>query len=150
MKGDKWTLHRKTDGSRLADLVIYDWDFPWVNARVEAAEGLVDLRPLFTEEVACLKRADDDVDSWELAYEAVRGAVTLRDPEGTDIPEFLLHVDGARPGGAGTTSRSTTTRAIVGSRRGLGRPSRPRADGRQREGAPGRFAGPGSGCASGR
>jgi hypothetical protein len=29
VKGDKWTLHRKTDGSRPADLVIYDCDLPW-------------------------------------------------------------------------------------------------------------------------
>jgi hypothetical protein len=94
VKGDKWTLHRKSDGSRLADLVIYDWDFPWVNAKVESPAGLDELRPLFDAELALLERIEDLVDEWEAAEEAVRAAVILRYPEGNEVPEFLLHLQG--------------------------------------------------------
>jgi hypothetical protein len=94
VKGDKWTLHRAGDGSRLADLVIYDWDFPWVNAKVEHVDGLDEFRPLFDAEVALLERVDDHVDAWEAAAGAVRAAVSLRYPEGNAVPEFLMHIQG--------------------------------------------------------
>jgi hypothetical protein len=88
--GEVWTLHRRGDGRALADLVITGGDFPWLNARVEPGDGFEDLRPMFAEE---LRRLDDD-ESWEEAYDAVRAAVTLRYPDGRDVPEFLLHVEG--------------------------------------------------------
>jgi hypothetical protein len=52
------------------------------------------VRPLFANELHLLDSIDDDVESWELAYEAIRNTVTLRYPEGHEVPEFLLHLDG--------------------------------------------------------
>jgi hypothetical protein len=92
--GDEWGLYRAGDGVRVAALVVYDWDFPWVNAKVRALDGLSGLLPLFAEEVARLEDVDGDVGGWDRAYEAVRAAVWLRDPEGRDVPEFLLHLEG--------------------------------------------------------
>jgi hypothetical protein len=94
--GDRtWTLRRRHDGQVLADLVVTGDDFPWLNARVNPREGLADVRPLFAEDLRLLDRIDDDVESWERAYRAIRQAVTLRDPEGHEVREFLLHIDGA-------------------------------------------------------
>lgn len=63
-----WTLHRCDDGELLADFVVTGGDFPWLHGRVRAYEGLAGVRPLFAEE--------------------------LRYPDGREVPEFLLHVDG--------------------------------------------------------
>ncbi|MEV6374763.1 hypothetical protein [Micromonospora musae] len=92
--GSAWTLHRRDDGRVLADLVVTGGDFPWLNARVDQREGLAEVRPLFAEELRLLDAGDVAVEAWESAYEAIRNAVTLRSPEGHDVPEFLLHIDG--------------------------------------------------------
>jgi hypothetical protein len=89
-----WTLHRRDDDGVLADLVVTGGDFPWLNARVDPREGLAGVRPLFAEELRLLDGIDEDVESWERAYEAVRNAVTLRYPDGQEVPEFHLHLDG--------------------------------------------------------
>jgi hypothetical protein len=92
--GAVWTLWRRDDGRKIADLVVTSGDFPWLTARIDPGEGFEDVRPLFAEELLRLDRTDGDVKSWEQAYDAVRAAVTLRYPEGHDVPEFLLHIDG--------------------------------------------------------
>jgi hypothetical protein len=87
-----WQLYQ---GDRLiATLTVTDADFPWLNATVQALEGFEDVRPLFARELELLNQLDDDVDTWESAYGAVRAAVTLKYPDGNDVPEFLLHIDG--------------------------------------------------------
>jgi hypothetical protein len=87
-------LRRRDDGRKLADLVVVDGDFPWLNARVDPLEGLEDVLPLFAEELLRLEHIDDDAESWEQAYDAVRATVTLFYPGGSQVPEFLLHIDG--------------------------------------------------------
>lgn len=93
-RGRSWTLHRRDDGRLLARLVVTFLDFPWLNARVAAGDGFAEVRPLFDTELRLLYDAEDQVDSWERAYHALRAAVALRCPDGQDIPEFLLHIEG--------------------------------------------------------
>lgn len=89
---ETWTLHR---GDQLvARLVVTGGDFPWLNARVEACDGFAEVRPLFVEELRLMNDADRDGTAWGAQYEAIRRSVTLRYPDGRDVPEFLLHVDG--------------------------------------------------------
>ena len=53
------------------------------------------LRPAApAEELLRLNRIDDDAESWEQAYDAVLAVVTLWNPQGHEVPEFLLHIDG--------------------------------------------------------
>ncbi|WP_247675084.1 hypothetical protein [Micromonospora sp. M51] len=66
----------------------------WLNARVDRREGLAEVRTLFAKELRLLDGVDEDAESWERAYEAVRNTVTLRYPDGQEVPEFLLHIDG--------------------------------------------------------
>jgi hypothetical protein len=67
--------------------------------------GLEAVRPLFAEELRALEHVDDDLGSWQAAYDRIRRAVSLLYPDGRPVPEFLPHVDGEDAGGAGATSR---------------------------------------------
>jgi hypothetical protein len=87
-----WRLYR---GDQLiATLTVTDADFPWLNATVETLEGFEEVRHLFAHELQLLDHLDDHVDAWDNAYDAIRSTVTLKYPDGKDIPEFLLHIDG--------------------------------------------------------
>ncbi len=55
--------------------------------------GFEEVQPLFDEELRLLDDVDNTADAWEAAYEKVRAAVTLRYPDGGEVPEFLLHID---------------------------------------------------------
>jgi hypothetical protein len=87
-----WRLMRGEEP--LADLVVTDGDFPWLYARIRAMPGFAAIRPLFEEELRAMENMDDDPDSWEAAYEGIRSAVSLLYPDGSPVPEFLLHIDG--------------------------------------------------------
>ncbi len=78
----------------LAELIVTGGDFPWLNARIRAMPGFEAVRPLFEEELRALEHIDDDLGSWQAAYDRIRRAVSLLYPEGRPVPEFLLHVDG--------------------------------------------------------
>jgi hypothetical protein len=78
----------------VAELVVDGGDFPWLNARVQAAPGFEEIRPLFEEELRLLDNIDENVQAWEAAYENIRRTVHLRYPEGRQVPEFLLHIRG--------------------------------------------------------
>jgi hypothetical protein len=91
-QGETWTLH--SHDRLLAELVVTGSDFPWLYARVEPHDGWSAVQPLFAEELRGLDQIDDETASWEAAYDAVREAVVLRYPDGKEVPEFLLHVDG--------------------------------------------------------
>jgi hypothetical protein len=90
-----WRLHRGDE--LIAELHVTDSDFPWLIARVEARPGYATVRPLFDEEIACMKRElagdPDGTDAWEAAYRRIRAAVRLTDPDGKDVPEFLMHIE---------------------------------------------------------
>lgn len=92
-RGQTWSLYRGEE--LVADLVVTGSDLPWLNAEVRPCGGFEDVRPLFDEELRLLDDVDNHVDAWEAAYQQVRETVTLKYPEGSDVPEFLLHIDGA-------------------------------------------------------
>ncbi|MEU7901927.1 hypothetical protein [Actinoplanes sp. NPDC049118] len=93
MPAGDWRLHAVADDALLGEMTIYEYDFPWLYAKLAAAPAFAPLRPLFVEE-ARLARSDDFGDAWEAAYARVRAAAYLVDPDGTRVPEFLLHIDG--------------------------------------------------------
>jgi hypothetical protein len=78
----------------IAEFVVTGGDFPWLNARVRAMPGFEEVRPLFEQELRAVEQIDDDVGSWQAAYDRIRSTVSLLHPEGHPVPEFLLHVDG--------------------------------------------------------
>jgi hypothetical protein len=90
--GETWRLYREQE--LLGELVVTDADFPWLNARFQAAPAFETVRPLFEEELRLADAVDDDVDAWQAAYARVRDAVSLAAPGGRRVPEFLLHIQG--------------------------------------------------------
>ncbi|MGW6131060.1 hypothetical protein ACWFNE_13625 [Cellulomonas sp. NPDC055163] len=89
-----WQLHH---GDRVvASLHVTEADFPWLRARVEPAAGFDDLAPLLAEEARLADALDDEVSAaWEAAHDRLRAATRLTRPDGRDVPEYLLHVDGS-------------------------------------------------------
>ncbi|MDG4772935.1 hypothetical protein [Solwaraspora sp. WMMD792] len=93
--GASWSL-RDHDGVLLADLAVTDGDFPWLYATLRPTEAFASLRPIFDAELRAMRVVEDGPDdgAWERAYQQVRAAVVLIDPDGVAVPEFLLHVEG--------------------------------------------------------
>jgi hypothetical protein len=83
-----WRLYRREE--LIAELVVTGGNFPWLEARVEPRPGLEALRPLLDEEVALV----DDDERWTEVHLRLRRRLRLVDPDGREVPEFLLHIDG--------------------------------------------------------
>lgn len=93
MSGEVWVLG---DGRRaIAELVVDGGDFPWLHARVVRLPGFEAVAPLFEAELELTGSLGQD-DAWAEAYEQVRSATTLTEPDGTPVPEYLLHIEADR------------------------------------------------------
>ena len=90
--GEVWRLFRGEE--LLGELTVTDIDFPWLHARFDARPAFEGLRPLFVEELSLVESEQDDADAWDALYKRIREEVKLRYPDGRDVPEFLLHIDG--------------------------------------------------------
>jgi hypothetical protein len=88
-----WQLVRPR-GELLAELVVNDSDFPWLNAKIRPAAGFEDVRPLFEDELRWLHALDGGHGQWNAAYRRIRETVRLLAPDGHPVPEFLLHIEG--------------------------------------------------------
>jgi Ser/Thr protein kinase RdoA (MazF antagonist) len=94
LRGEVWQLHH--GGRVVASLHVTEADFPWLRARVEPAPGFDAVAPLLAEESRLADALDDGVSAeWEAAHDRVRAATRLTRPDGRDVPEYLLHVDGS-------------------------------------------------------
>ena len=92
-----WRLHR--DGAVIADLVVTEADFPWLRARLEPRPGFDAVRELFVADLVTSEAINDDdsdaaIEAFELGQDRIQDAVTMSYPDGGEVPEFLLHVDG--------------------------------------------------------
>jgi hypothetical protein len=85
-----WQLQHK--GEIVASLVVSDFEWPWVYARLQARPGFGRIQPLFAEELRLLDDIENKVDEWEAAYDEIRKDLTLLYPDGNPVPEYLLHV----------------------------------------------------------
>ena len=94
MTDEAWQLVR--GDQTVAALVVTGMDFPWLHARLQPEAAFEEVRPLFDEELRLLDRIDDDPATWEAAYQRIRRTLQLIKPDGRPVPEFLLHVEGAK------------------------------------------------------
>jgi len=75
--------------------MVTDSDFPWLYGRVVARPGFAEVRPLFVEELPLIDEIDsDDGAAWDAVYARIRATVRLVYPDGRNVPEFILHIDG--------------------------------------------------------
>jgi hypothetical protein len=91
--GDKWRLRCR--GEEVASLEVTDADQPWLIAAVHASPRFADVRDAFDEE-AVLVDGDELGPAWEAAYTRIRESFELLYPDGTVVPEFILHIEGER------------------------------------------------------
>ena len=87
-----WRLHAGEE--HLADLVVDGGDFPWLEARCVAQPGLERFRALFEQELAAID--GDDMETADAIYGRKRERLRLTYPNGGDVPEFMLHIQGER------------------------------------------------------
>jgi hypothetical protein len=88
----QWSVMR---GSNLVGVIdVRDSDFPWLSGGWTPTAEFEEAAPLFRDELAVMNALHDEVDEWESAYAKIRQEVTLHYPDGSVVPEFLLHIDG--------------------------------------------------------
>ena len=80
----------------VAELVVERLDPPWFRGRVVPRDEFAALQPLFDHERELAANLDRDPAAWARAYRRLRGEVRLIKPDGHQVPEFLLHIDGNR------------------------------------------------------
>ncbi|CAB4864670.1 unannotated protein [freshwater metagenome] len=93
--GETWTLRR--DREVLGTIEIRGGDFPWLSGEWVPTVWFDDVRALFERELELVEGPEFDgkIDDWEDAYREIwRQGVRLHRPEGTAVPEFLLHIRG--------------------------------------------------------
>ena len=90
--GETWRLYAGDE--HVADLVVSGFDFPWLEADVVAQPGLERFRSLFGDEVRHLDEAGDAEGRWVQAQETIRRSLRMTFPDGREVPEWLLHIDG--------------------------------------------------------
>jgi hypothetical protein len=79
----------------VAELHVTDTNFPWLNARVVPLPGFEQVAPLFEEEARLLDElADVESPEWTAAYKRVRIETRQPYPDGRDVPEYQLHIEG--------------------------------------------------------
>lgn len=71
-------------------MIVTDVDFPWVYAAVEALPAFEDYRTLFAEQERAVDTGDDKQAA--VLHERIRTALRMIFPDGTPMPEFLLHI----------------------------------------------------------
>ena len=71
-------------------------DFPWHDGTFDPAPVFEEVRPLFDRELALLNA--DRMDEWETAWGAIAALGLRLEPmaAGSDVNEFLLHIEGQR------------------------------------------------------
>src|SRR3954447_8949031 len=90
--GEVWQLH--AGETVVADLVVTGGDFPWLDATVEGQPTLEAFRSLFDEEWAATEA--EDWDRADELYREIASKLTLTDPDGVRVGEFLLHIQGEK------------------------------------------------------
>ncbi|MEU1687207.1 hypothetical protein [Micromonospora sp. NPDC005707] len=89
--GEVWRVYG-AGGELLGEIEVEEHDMPWNRGRFRPQPGFEQLRPLFDE----WNRAVDsgDPEPIDQAYEAIRAAVTMTYPDGRQVPEFMLGIEG--------------------------------------------------------
>ena len=85
-----WTLYAGEDV--VANLVVTGGDFPWLDARVDPRPAFEGFRRLFDAEWAASQT--EDWDRADELYREINAALRLADPDGVEVAEFLLHIQG--------------------------------------------------------
>lgn len=93
MTNEVWRLHHA--GRVVAELHVTESDLPWLVARVSPLPGFDAVAPLFASEARLVAELQDvETAEWAEAYDRIRRETRLTYPDGRDVPEYLLHIEG--------------------------------------------------------
>ncbi|WP_327030097.1 hypothetical protein OG989_07610 [Micromonospora sp. NBC_01740] len=92
--GRVWRLYHR--GELVGEIDEQSLDFPWTYGRFRPLPGFEPLRPLFVARSAALD-ADDDEAMIRIDDE-IRAALTMTHPDGRQVAEFLLSIEGDEAG----------------------------------------------------
>jgi len=90
-RGSLLTL--RSTAADIATITTTKYDDNCWHGTLEAREEFEQFRPLFAAQLAAMAAED-----WHEAgrvYHEIRAALSLRRPDGSIVPEFLLHIDGS-------------------------------------------------------
>jgi len=78
-------------GQVLGEVVVNEWDFPWLAGAFEPGPAYADVAHLFAHELALIEA--EDFDTWEEIQQQLRDAgLRMLRPDGTAVAMVLLHV----------------------------------------------------------
>ncbi|MGH1491747.1 MAG: hypothetical protein ACRBK7_20545 [Acidimicrobiales bacterium] len=69
-------------------------DQPWFFGAWHPTLSFQPYESLFEEELSFLDSMDEMWDEWEQRYQLIRQVLLLKTPDGIDVAEWVLHVDG--------------------------------------------------------
>ena len=89
-----WLLAR---GERLvAEVELQAADDPWRHGHVVRREGFAELAGPFEPEERLAAKLPRTPLRWLLAYRRLRAEIRLIGPDGHEVPDFLLYIEGTR------------------------------------------------------
>lgn len=89
-----WRLHH--GDHVVAEFHEEEFDFPTLGANAVKLPGFEAVASLFAEDLKLLNAAVLDVEAFEKVQNEIRRQTSLTDPDGRDVAEYLLHIEGDR------------------------------------------------------
>ncbi|MFI7249575.1 hypothetical protein [Micromonospora chalcea] len=91
MNADRvWQVHHRSE--LVGQVDEREFDFPWIRGRFRPESAFQPLRPIFTAWTEALNSGDGE--AMRQAHEAIYPAVTMTDPDGREVPWFILVIEG--------------------------------------------------------
>ena len=89
---ERWLL--KTGDTLVGSIDVTGTDQPWLTGHFYPEPGFAAFDDLFKRELALVEaNLDDEIAQWEQVYGRIRNRLCLLKPDGTVVPEYLLHID---------------------------------------------------------
>ncbi len=69
-------------------------DQPWFIGTWRPTDHFQPYQPLFELELSLAESMEDRWSEWEECYQRIRQAMRLQNPDGIEVAEWILHIDG--------------------------------------------------------
>ncbi|MFG1747619.1 MULTISPECIES: hypothetical protein [Micromonospora] len=91
MNADRvWRVYHRSE--LVGEVDEREFDFPWIRGRFRSEPAFQPLRPIFAAWIEALSSGDGE--AMRQAHEAIYPAVTMTDPDGREVPWFILVIEG--------------------------------------------------------
>lgn len=89
----RWLL--KSGDTLIGSIDVTGSDQPWLTGDFYPESGFAEFSDLFSQELALVEgNLDDEIARWEEVYRRITDRLRLLKPDGTEVPEYLLHIRG--------------------------------------------------------